>query len=112
VARRPTPGETSAMLAIQQVKALGLAQNLSEAFRASARACASSQAGQHSDLRTQPNGNAKTEVGWCSPEPMELFLGPWVLATSIYGEGAMNNIIYIIGLVVVVLAVLAFFGLR
>jgi hypothetical protein len=27
-------------------------------------------------------------------------------------EGAMNNLIYLVGLVVVVLAVLAFFGLR
>jgi hypothetical protein len=28
------------------------------------------------------------------------------------GEGSMNNIIYIVGLVVVVLAVLSFFGFR
>ncbi|MGG5817295.1 hypothetical protein [Falsiroseomonas sp. HW251] len=32
--------------------------------------------------------------------------------TERHGENVMNNIIYLVGLVVVVLAVLAFFGLR
>jgi hypothetical protein len=31
---------------------------------------------------------------------------------SLLKEGDMNNVIYLVGLVVVVLAVLAFFGLR
>jgi hypothetical protein len=44
---------------------------------------------------------------------LEPFAGPG----GFYGqafelEGAMNNLIYLVGLVVVVLAVLAFFGLR
>ena len=38
----------------------------------------------------------------------------WTLIAHTYGAGAsaMNNIIYIVGLVVVVIAVLSFFGLR
>jgi hypothetical protein len=37
---------------------------------------------------------------------------PIQLASAIRREAWMNNIIYIVGLVVVVLAVLSFFGLR
>jgi len=35
-----------------------------------------------------------------------------VLARSLHLQNSMNNVIYIVGLVVVVIAVLTFFGLR
>jgi hypothetical protein len=36
---------------------------------------------------------------------------PW-MTNSTLGEGPMNSVIYLVGLVVVIMAVLAFFGLR
>ncbi len=38
--------------------------------------------------------------------------GSPVVSCNSFGRGVVNNIIYIVGLVVVVVAVLSFFGLR
>jgi hypothetical protein len=53
-------------------------------------------------------------IGMSSGSPAEVrnFFHPWSLPGSIFNEAAMNQIIYLIGLIVVIMAVLSLFGLR